>query len=225
MRHMLPRARFLPVLALLIATPLAAQEVSYAVRPGDRLTVEVFTAAGQKVDVVQGQRILDRNGDVYLPYVGSLHAAGLDEAGLREALIQRYQSFYDDPVVNVKVELRINITGSVRSPGQYFVDPTATIIDALAQAGGASSEYAITNIQIPADQAHVRLVRDGKTTILNIRADEITQDVIDMRVRSGDWIHVPARERSRIRDELTFWGSLISFTSSVVALIYLVTHR
>lgn len=225
MRPSFRRVRSLLVPALLaLSTPLAAQDAGYAVRPGDRVTVEVFTAAGQKVDVVAGQRILDRDGDVYLPYVGSLHAAGLDETGLREELIRRYDAFYAEPVVNVKVELRVNITGSVRMPGQYFLDPTATIIDALAEAGGASSEIAVATIQIPADQRNVRLVRDGTTTILNVRPDEISPEVIQMRVRSGDWLHVPPRERSRIRDELTFWGSVTSFVTSIVALVVLLNR-
>ena len=91
-------------------------------------------------------------------------------------------------------------------------------------AGGASSEYAVNTIQIPADQRNVRLVRDGQTLILNIRPDEITPEVVRMRIRSGDWIHVPARERSRVRDELTFWGSIVSFSSSVIALIILLSR-
>lgn len=219
---MLRSVRSLLLTALLTSAPLAAQEAGYSIRPGDRITVDVFTAAGQKVDVVTGQRILDRNGTVYLPYVGSIHAAGRDENALREELIQRYSSFYDEPVVNVKVELRVNITGSVGRPGQYFFDPTATIIDALSEAGGPTSEIAVNSFQIPSDQRSVRLVRDGQTVILNVRADEITPEVIGMRVRSGDWLHVPARERSRIRDEVTFWGSITSFAASIIALILLI---
>jgi polysaccharide export outer membrane protein len=221
---MLPTVRALPVLALLLAPPIAAQDMApYALRPGDRVTVDVFTAAGQRVDVVSGARIVDREGTMYLPYVGSVSAAGLDEAGLRERLAQLFGSFYDQPVVNVKVELRVNVTGSVGRPGQYYLDPSATIIDAISEAGGAASEYALNTIQIPSDQSQVRLVREGKTNILNIRPDEITEAVIQMRVHSGDWIHVPARRRSRVRDELTFWGSIVSFATGIATLIILAT--
>ncbi len=223
---MLPTARALHVLALFLASPIAAQDTApYTLRPGDRVTIDVFTAAGQRVEVVSGARIVDRDGAMYLPYVGSVHAAGLDEAGLRDALARRFGDFYDQPVVNVKVELRVNVTGSVGRPGQYYLDPSATIIDAIAEAGGAASEYAINTIQIPSDQSEVRLVREGQTIILNVRPDEITSDVIQMRVHSGDWIHVPARRRSRIRDELTFWGSIVSFTTGIATLILLANGR
>jgi protein involved in polysaccharide export with SLBB domain len=207
--------------ALLFHAPLAAQELGYTVRPGDRVTVEVFTAAGEPVDVVSGERILDRNGDLFLPYVGTVHASGLDEISIRELLTEEYGRFYDDPVVSVDVQLRVNITGAVGRPGQYFLDPTATLVDAVAQAGGTGPELAVNTFQLPANPAQVRLVRDGQAYSVNLRPDDITPETAGMRVRSGDWIHVPPQDRSRIRDEITFWGSLVSFATSVAALIIL----
>jgi protein involved in polysaccharide export with SLBB domain len=218
---MLPRALKLMVAALVAALPLRAQETdgNYSLRPGDRVTVEVFTAAGQRVEVVSGERILDRDGNAYLPYIDNVHLAGLDEVACRQLLVERYGHFYDDPVVNVKVQLRVNVTGAVGKPGQYFLDPTATLIDALSNAGGAGSEVAVATNQVEADPGHVRLVRDGKTMLLDLRPDNVTDEVIHMRIRSGDWIHVPPRPRSRIRDEITFWGSVTTFITSIAVLI------
>ena len=222
---MLPRTLAVLVPALLLAMPLEAQtEAPYMLRPGDRVTIDVYTAAGQRVDVVSGVHILDRDGNVYLPYIASVHLSGLDEPAARELLVERYAHFYDAPVVNMKVELRVNVTGAVGRPGQYYLDPSATIIDALSNAGGIGSEVAVSSIQVESDPAHVRLVRDGRTMLLDMRPDEISDAVIKMRIRSGDWIHVPPRPRSRIRDELTFWGSILSFTSSIVALIVYISR-
>ena len=67
-------------------------------------------------------------------------------------------------------------------------------------------------------------MRDGVTTVINLRPDDINQDVLGMLVRSGDWVHVPVQERSRVRDEITFWGSMVSFATSVVALIVLLNR-
>jgi len=220
---MLPLAVMMSVALSAVGAPrLHAQERGqYSLRPGDKITTEIFTAAGARVQEVAGERIVDRNGQIFLPYVGSVRVEGLDQVGLRELLYREYGRFYPDPVVNVKVQLRVNVTGSVRSPGQFFLDPTATLIDAVTAAGGMFSEVVVSSLQIPADQARVRLIRDGKTTILNFRPDDITPEVIAMRIRSGDWIHVPPRRRSHVRDEITFWGSVISFASSAVALIVL----
>ncbi len=222
---MLQRALPLIALVLLATRSLAAQDTtSYAIRPGDRVTVQVFTAAGERVDVVAGQRIVNRKGDIFLPYAGTVHVSGLDEMGLRELLTQAYGGFYSDPVVDVKVELRVSVTGAVRLAGQYFLDPTATILDAVATAGGMATEYAVASSQIPADQQNVRLVRDGKTLILNLRPDEVADSVLRMRIRSGDWINVPTRDRSRVRDDIQFWGGVLSFVTSLVGLVYLITH-
>lgn len=227
---MLPRARtilFLAGLLALVPPPpaLHAQsEDEYAIRPGDKVTISVFTAAGEQVGVVGGERILDRTGDIYLPYVGTIHAAGLDQVSLRELLVERYEAFYSQPVINVKVELRINVTGAVGRPGQYYLDPSATVIDALALAGGAAPEFQVGGAGNQADQGRVRLVRDTQSLVFSIRPDEVTQETLERRVRSGDWIHVPARDRSRIRDEVTFWGGIVSFIGSIVSLIILINR-
>ncbi len=224
---MLPRVLTLAALVLVCSRPLSAQDTppAYQLRPGDQLTIQVFTAAGERVDVVSGQRVVDRSGDIFLPYVGSVHVAGLDETGTRELLAQRYGSFYSDPVVDVKADLRVSVTGAVGRPGQYFLDPTATIVDAIANAGGMMSELAVSSVQIPADQSAVQLVRDGRTYRLNLRPDQVADSVLKMRVKSGDWINVPSRTRSRVRDEIQFWGGVLSFVTSAFALVYLVGHH
>jgi polysaccharide biosynthesis/export protein len=223
---MLQRITTLVVSALLFALPASAQTPgSYQLRPGDQITVDLFTAAGQKVDVVSGNRVLDRDGNVYLPYVGSVHLAGSDEQNARKVLVERYSHFYSDPVVNVKVDLRVNITGAVAKPGQYFLDPTATILDALSNAGGITSEVAAGAYQVTSDPRHVRVVRDGRTLILDMRPDEIADSVTNMRIHSGDWINVPPQTRSRIRDDVTFWGGIASLATSIVALIILTTRH
>lgn len=223
---MLPRALSALLLVMLgsAGSPahLTAQDVGYSIRSGDRVTTQLFSAAGEEVGVIAGERIVDRNGDVFLPFVGSIRVAGLDETGLRELLTERYGTFYDQPVVDVQVELRVNITGAVGQPGQYYLDPTATVADAMAEAGGVGPEFAVTTLQIPADPENVRLVRDGETQLLNLRPQDISNEVLNMRIQSGDWYHVPYRQRSRIRDEVTFWGSVVSFAASVVGLVILI---
>lgn len=223
---MVPRtcsALFLAGLLALGAAPSLAQDaLSYAIRPGDKVTVEVFTAAGEKVTVVEGERLVDRNGDVYLPYVGTVHVSGLDQSLFRGVLVEAYNAFYADPVVNVKVELRVNVTGAVARPGQYFLDPTATLLDALAAAGGANVEYAVIGSQIPGDPRQVQLVRDNERQVLNFHPADISDQVLNMRIRSGDWLHVPPDDKTAVRDQILFWGSILSFVSGVASLVILI---
>ena len=200
------------------------QDSGYSLRPGDKVTVEVFTSAGGKVDVVAGERILDRNGDVYLPFVGTVQAAGLDQNSFREVLVAGYGSFYADPVVNVKVQLRVNVTGAVPRPGQFYLDPTATLMDALSSAGGANTEFAVTGNMIPGDARNVQLVRDGVRQRLNFHPSQIADETFNMRIRSGDWLHVPSQNKTAVRDQVLFWGSLISLASSTISLVILIAR-
>jgi len=226
---MLPRARGTLFLASLLALCLLpasarAQDDGYSIRPGDKVTIEVYTSAGERVSVVSGERILDRAGDVFLPYVGTVHATGLDQTSLREHLATLFQSFYEQPVVNVKVELKINVTGAVRTPGQYFVDPTATVIDALSAAGGAGQELEGSGggYNVAADQSQVRLVRDGQSSVFSVRAGEVTPEILALRIRSGDWLNVPARTRSEVRSNVLFWGSILGLVTQVITLVLVV---
>jgi len=213
------------VLLGFLPASMSAQESSeYAIRSGDRITTQLFSAAGEEIGVIGGQRIVDREGRLFLPFVGSTEVAGLQENSLRDLLAERYGEFYDEPVVDVQVELRVNITGAVGSPGQYFLDPTATISDAMANAGGINAELAVVGTQLPADPERVRLLRDGEVRVLNLRPQEVANSVLQERIRSGDWFHVPFRARSRVRDEITFWGSIVSFAASIVGLIYLINN-
>lgn len=229
--------RLFPVaLFLLVATPVDAQQTAadrqvigppenplpYSIRPGDRITTRLFAASGEEVNQVSDERTVDANGAIYMPFVGSVDVEGETEESLRTLLVQLYEPFYQSPVLNVSVELRVNVTGAVGTPGQYYLDPTATVLDAMAEAGGMGSELAISGISLPADPSSVRLVRDAVLYILNLRPEDVSNDVLNMRVRSGDWYHVPFRGRSRVRDEITFWGGVLSFASTVIGLLYLI---
>ena len=55
-------------------------------------------------------------------------------------LTRLYSEFYSDPVLDVQVELSVSVTGSVRTAGRYHLPPTASILDAIAEAGGMAPE-------------------------------------------------------------------------------------
>lgn len=220
-------ASLLAVAALLALAPrpaTAQQDLSYAIRPGDRITIELFSSAGQKIDVVGGERVVDRNGEVHLPFVGTIRAQGLDQNSLRGAMVAAYGAYYPEPVLNVRVELRVNVTGAVGRPGQYYVDPTSRVIDVLTEAGGTAVEFALYGSQVPSNPREVRLIRDGQSFILNLHPADATPEVLQLQVQSGDWIHVPPQTRSATRDNLLFWGNIVSLLSGVASLILLATR-
>ncbi len=213
-------------LVLAIFAPhLAAQEGSYGVQPGDQVTLDFFTAAGTRSQEIAGERTVDRNGEIFLPFLGTVSVLGQDAESIRGMLVTRYGAFFSNPVLQVVVRLRVNITGYVRQPGSYFVDPSSTVIDALAQAGGSSGEIDLGNVGGAADPSQVRLVRrSGELLILDLRPDQVTDEIRQLQIQSGDWIHVPPRAQSRFRDDLTFYGGILSVAATLAGLIVLIAR-
>ncbi len=72
--------------ALLSSGSLAAQDrlraVSYGVRPGDEVTIQIFTSAGAQLQEVSGVRIVDPDGQIFLPYLGSVAVSKMIVASL-----------------------------------------------------------------------------------------------------------------------------------------------
>lgn len=204
--------------AFVLPASLAAQVNEYALRSGDRVIIEAYTDAGDELPELAGTKTIDRQGNIFLPYIGTLLVRGLDAVAIRESLSSALADVYPNAVISVEAEMRVSITGAVGNPNIYYLDPTTTILEAMATAGGIASELAVNSITIPADPTRVRLVRDNATEILNLRPDDLTPDLLERRIQSGDYFYVPARGRSRIRDEITFWGSVIGFITSILIL-------
>lgn len=205
------------LLVVALPTPLSAQ-ASYQAKPGDQVDIAFYTASGAEVREVTGSRWLEPNGEIYLPYIGLVNLAGLDANGIRDVLIGRFADFYDDPVVEVVVKLRVNVTGSVRSPGHFFVDPASTLLDALATAGGAGGEVDVSSAGGAADRERVQLVRNGQFEVLDFRAEHGSPETFYRPVESGDWLYVPPQARSRWRDNIQLIGSILTVVASGVVI-------
>ena len=76
---------------------------------------------------------------------------------------------------------RIKVLGSVRTPGLYQVDPTMTVADAIALAGGVSPD---------GRGDRVDLLREGQRLTGNLEAQTRLGDT---PIASGDQLYVPQR--------------------------------
>ena len=192
------------------------------VQPGDQVIIAFYTAAGAELSEISGERTVDPNGELFLPFLGTVEVAGSETAEIRKLLEQRYGTLYSNPVIEVITNVNVNITGAVQTPGQYFVPPSATLIEAMARAGGSTSEIDVGLQGGASDPSQVRLVRDGVATVIDLRPLTIRPDVIGLQVQSGDWLYVPRARRSQLREDITFWGSAFSALLTVATLVVLV---
>lgn len=80
---------------------------------------------------------IDLKGNIELPKVGKIVAAGLTRQELAEKIRMKLQDEVKDPLVVVKyVQFKINVLGEVKKPGAItFKTEKVNILDALAEAG------------------------------------------------------------------------------------------
>jgi polysaccharide export outer membrane protein len=230
------RSRVLSLLAVLLAAaPLAAQtlpdrssvvpEITFpGLQPGDHVDITIYDQNGEALRDIGGQRVVDSRGQIYMPFIQSLDVQGMSQEELRITLDRLYEDFYANSVVEATAQYRVNVTGVVRSPGTFYLSPTSTITDALAAAGGASSDVSF-NFAAAADPSRIQLTRRGYSgpMILNLQALEADPEVLNAPVQSGDWIYVPPATRSRIRENVLFFGSIASLALTVTTLIVLIS--
>ncbi len=108
--------------------------------------------AGDLLDIrVLGQEQLSAkvrvrpDGQVTLPFLNDLQAAGQTPKALSEVIEKRLKEYVNTPVVTVGVEQAppapVSVLGEVTKPGKFPFEPSLTVLDALALAGGMT-EYA-----------------------------------------------------------------------------------
>src|SRR5215831_3020635 len=80
------------------------------------------------------------DGKISLPLVGEVQAAGRTPQKLEQDIETRLKNFIAEPEVTVIVQQinsqKFNVLGMVTKPGSYVLADSATVIDAIALAGG-----------------------------------------------------------------------------------------
>jgi polysaccharide biosynthesis/export protein len=113
----------------------ATGPVDYSLGPGDQVRIITF---GE--DTLTGEFRVNDSGNIALPLVGAVHAAGLSSAGLEAAVgaALRRGNLVRQPSVAVEVIAYrpIYVLGEVNKPGQYSYQPGMTVVTAVAVAGG-----------------------------------------------------------------------------------------
>lgn len=137
--------------ALPAADPVAAAmgRPEYRIGPSDLLSVSVF-----QVEDLDREVRVNNAGQVTLPLVGAIDAAGRTVDQLEQDIAARYaERFLQDPQVTVFVQefasQRVTVGGSVEKPGIYpMTSSRLTLLQALALAGGLDDVASTDNVLV-----------------------------------------------------------------------------
>ncbi len=180
-----------------------AADSSGIVRPGDLIRLKVWREPEMSGDVV-----VNEAGVATLPRVGAMQVSNLSADSLQRFLVNTYSRDLRDPAIDITVLRRITIMGAVRNPNVYQADPTMTVADALALAGGASPD---------GKQNVIELRRAGSSTAIKLSRG---LRLADTPVRSGDELYVP--EKSWFSRNT---GFVLGGVGTLTSILFLVLRR
>jgi len=174
-----------------------------AYRLGSEDVVRISIRAGGE-EQVEKEMVVGENGNINVPFIGKVKAAGLTMEELEQAVTKPLaRDFFVDPQVHLQIigyhSLQFFISGAVKNPGMFELDYTPTVMDLIASAGGVLPERGNLAYILRGMADHVM---DDETLKENIsKTEPIRVDLLklldegnmseNIMLESGDTIYIP----------------------------------
>ncbi len=196
--------------------PQATTRVAYrsatssTISPQDTLDINVFKVP----DLSATSIIVEPNGIISLPLVGSVRVAGLSIAQAESTITQRLKQYMQDPKVSVvrtdnAISKRVTVEGEVRTPGVFPIKGNLSFLQAIAMAQG------ITEV---GNSRNVLFYRDG--TQHNISLDLVRTGRIQDPILRGDDRIVVLKDAAKVREK-----KIIDYLPAVMAPVSIFSGR
>ena len=158
---------------------------AYQIGPEDLLDISVW----KNVELSRTVPVRP-DGNVSLPLVNDIHAAGLTPSELRDQITTRLAEYIPAPEVSVMVRevhsRKVAVVGAVKMPGRYDIKSPMTVLEAIALAQGLTDFASRDRIVI------LRQVNGKATRIpFNYRKIADGSEQENFFVRAGDIVVVP----------------------------------
>ncbi|WP_076792505.1 SLBB domain-containing protein [Chlorobium sp. KB01] len=166
--------------------PLKAAQVNadYVVGPGDALQIRGWGMVDIDVNVT-----VNRNGEIYLPRVGTVNVSGVKyyelQGYLKKAVGRIFKNFELTVSIAQTRSVQIYVVGHAVRPGSYTLSAMSSVLNALFASGGPSSTGSMRNIKVKRSGAP--LVTFDLYDIL-LHGDKSS----DVALRDGDVVYIPS---------------------------------
>ena len=152
-------------------------ESEFKLGPDD--VVEVFVYKEQELSTTV---VVRPDGKISLPLIGELSVNGKSAVELQKEITQRLTQFIAQPTVNVIVKevnsAKVSVLGEVKTPGMYKIKDRATVLDALALAGGFTEYAKRDKVML------IRIESNGQQHHFQINVDD------QLKGRKGDLFYI-----------------------------------
>jgi polysaccharide export outer membrane protein len=165
--------------------PEEAVSSTYLIASGDVVGVRVFNQ-----EPMSTRTKVRTDGRISVPLLGDVDVRGKAPVAVAKEIETRLKDFINSPIVTVTVEefqaVTVSIIGEVGHPGTYPLDQNASLLTALANAGGLTENASRDSIFVLREAPVPRRIR--------LTYDWLTQSVpsraTTFRLRSGDVVVV-----------------------------------
>ena len=165
-------------------------------RPGDVIRLDIWREPD-----LSGEFLMDEAGVVVFPRLGEKRVMVETPESLEATLLAEYRRYLVNPSIDVTILRRVNVLGAVANPGLYTVDPTISVADVLATAGGITPIGNVGKIQV---------IRAGVVVTSSLDPGSL---IISSPIQSGDQVFVP--ERSWISRNARVVTAIVVGTASI----------
>src|SRR5262245_6437860 len=148
----------------------------YILGPNDEIVILALDAE----DIANKPIRITTSGDINLPLVGRIHAAGMNLEQLEAEITERLAKYIKEPHVAISVtqfkSQPVSVFGSVGSPGVVQLEGRKTLIEVLSMAGGLKGDAG----------SRIRITRKKEwgAIPLSSAATEGEYSVADVNIRS-----------------------------------------
>lgn len=163
--------------------------------------------------------LVDKNGNIDFPVLGTIHAEGLTRNQLAEHLKQQISKDVANPIVYVSFKnYKITILGEVKAPGTYIMDSEkVTLLQALGKAGDLN----LTALR------EVMLLREVNGQQTYVKIDLKKSDILSSPyyyLQQNDILYIPP-SATRVTTATTagIWSMILSGLTAALAVVGFVT--
>lgn len=155
----------------------------YVVGPGDELIVHVWGQVEANQSIV-----VDRNGLINLPQIGSIGVAGVTYQKLSEhigdAISRKFSNFEIDVSMGKLRSIQVLVVGQAARPGNYTISSLSSLVNAIFVSGGPSAKGSMRHIQLKRGN---KVISDFDLYDLLLKGDKSK----DVKLLPGDVIYIP----------------------------------
>lgn len=176
------------------------QTIEPIIKKNDLLSIQVISASLNQEQTIpfnlpastaRAGYLVDVNGNVEMPVIGPVKAAGLTQVALQKVITEKLLPYVKDPSVVIHfLQFEIEVLGMVKSPGtKKFDADRVTILDAISAAGDLADQGKREDVTVIREEDGIR-----KMYKVDLRSGSLFQSPAYL-MQSHDILYVNASEQ------------------------------